>query len=341
MPSTPRQWVFLSHSHNDRATAVRLQAVLDRHGAKTYLDQDQIQAGDVLPSKITSGIMACDVLLLLWSATAAESAWVRREWKLALANDKRVVPYRLDRSPFPAPLSSLVSIDASDQQRAHASLLQAVFGGGFNPGRESLFPGQWQADVTIPPFGGARYEINLRVNGQVDGTGTILSDGFLGEMLTAHGMSALLNRAFPADGEWTYEQTQDQLTLTLTSTGFGQSATETIRIIATGRERGSIQGEDLGGRVWTLTRKDTSGSGGTVRSGEPVNAPIGATLKKMFKDRHTRPAVAAMACRGLMMAFAAKHSLEVPTKSEIEAMGDAEILEWIETKIRQAERQGL
>ena len=43
--------IFLSHSHNDRQFATELQKILEDQGGETYLDQDKIQAGDILPGR--------------------------------------------------------------------------------------------------------------------------------------------------------------------------------------------------------------------------------------------------------------------------------------------------
>src|SRR5438105_4459061 len=110
MPQNRQVVVFLSHSHIDRHVATVLQSVLQESGATTYLDQDQIQAGDDLPDRIVRDIQSCDVFLLLWSFTAASRPWVRRELETALQHGKRVIPYRIDATPFPSPLSNVVFV---------------------------------------------------------------------------------------------------------------------------------------------------------------------------------------------------------------------------------------
>jgi hypothetical protein len=44
--------LFISHSHRDRQSATELRAVLRRYGPQTFLEQDQIQAGQELPQRI-------------------------------------------------------------------------------------------------------------------------------------------------------------------------------------------------------------------------------------------------------------------------------------------------
>ena len=151
-PSTAR--VFISHSHADRHFAVELQDILEKHGAETFLDQDTIDTLDNLPDRIQKGISWCDSLLLLWSASAASSSWVQREWQTAQEWRKEVVPYVLDAAPLPFPLNQLVHINASDMHHGNSILLRTIVGGNVEP--EGIFAGRWTASVDA--FGMARME---------------------------------------------------------------------------------------------------------------------------------------------------------------------------------------
>jgi hypothetical protein len=102
-------------SHTDRQVATTLQAVLKRYGASSYLDQDQIQAGDVLPQQIKKAIANCDTLLLLWSSRLSRSACVRREWQTSLKMRKKIVPYALDTTPLPREFEDRVFVEPGDQ----------------------------------------------------------------------------------------------------------------------------------------------------------------------------------------------------------------------------------
>ena len=115
MPIYPK--VFLSHSHRDRHSATELQFVLETQGAETYLDQDKIQAGDILPKRIREGISWCDTFLLIWSSRAAVSDWVGKEWNTAYDLRKKIIPYSLDSTLLPAALQNLVRVEAGDRER--------------------------------------------------------------------------------------------------------------------------------------------------------------------------------------------------------------------------------
>ena len=111
--------VFISHSHDDRDIAVLVDSVLKKHKATTFLDQDRIEVGDVLPSQLENGIKWCSKFLLLWSVSAARSDWVEREWNMAYDLRKSIIPYRLDASVFPDVFQDRVFVDVDDQSRGH------------------------------------------------------------------------------------------------------------------------------------------------------------------------------------------------------------------------------
>ena len=252
MSSTSR--VFISHSHVDRQAATEIDSVLLQHGAETYLDQRQIEAGDVLPDRIEEGIRWCSVFLLVWSVSASRSKWVKNEWKEAWRKEKRIVPFSLDGTKLPTPLDALVYVDSGDRKLAYSKLLTAVFGKTFTPLSGEIFAGTWEA--TFDAFGlvGGTSILELRRNGQVVGEMQMSQGGVLGPGLEGLGMGNLLNMKFPISGRWTYESKTRVLELNTTSSGFGTQGSDTVRIIASGNETGPIQGQDLSGRTWTLRR---------------------------------------------------------------------------------------
>jgi hypothetical protein len=282
MPSRKNVVVFLSHSHTDRDLATRIQAVLERRGAQTFLDQDQIQAGDALPKRIHQGIANCDVLLLLWSMRSSRSRWVRRELETALDLGKKVVPYALDATPLPHEIADLVFVEEGDATRAHAGLLRAIFGSSLEVDRREFFPGRWQALVEIPVVGQATYDLSLRANGQLEGVFRMLPSGFAGDLAALGGATSVLTTPIPLHGRWTYESVADMLTLTITARGYGAVQTETVRVTATGRERGDIQGTDVGGRLWTFSRSSESGANAAAPQPSLQHARLATELQRQY-----------------------------------------------------------
>ena len=247
--------VFISHSHTDRNFATDLNRVLVKHGAKVFLDQEHIEAGDPLPSRLKDGIRWCNRLLLLWSAAASRSRWVREEWDYAYNQKKKILPYVLDGTPLPDVLDNLVYIESQDRKVGHANLLSAVFGKSFKPTNPAeLFPGLWRARLALQGLGEATYDMELRKNGQLTGNGSMGQSGVFGQLALQGGFGHLLNMKIPLHGQWSYEDMTRILTLDITASGFGTTNHEVISIVTTGQERQALQGRDLAGRPWLVER---------------------------------------------------------------------------------------
>jgi hypothetical protein len=108
--------VFLSHNHADRDIARGLGAQLKLAGADVWFDEWEIRAGDSIPGKLDEGLVAFDTFILLWSAHASRSQWVRRELESAIHRgmenpSMRIIPVRLDETDLPALLLPLRRLD--------------------------------------------------------------------------------------------------------------------------------------------------------------------------------------------------------------------------------------
>lgn len=108
--------VFLSYNHVDRDIARGLGAHLTLAGADVWFDQWEIRAGDSIPGKLNEGLTAFDTLLLLWSAHASRSQWVRKELEAAIQRGVedasiRVIPVRLDQTNLPPLLRPVKRLD--------------------------------------------------------------------------------------------------------------------------------------------------------------------------------------------------------------------------------------
>lgn len=246
--------VFISHSHKDRDIAVLVDSVLKRYEAETFLDQDRIEVGEILPQRLENGIKWSSKFLLLWSANAALSAWVQQEWNMAYDLRKSIIPYRLDYHPFPDGLQDRVYVDFDDKDHAHSGLLLAVFGPEFKPPPETLFPGKWQLMPQTRGLVETTTDIELRRNGQVVGTVHIGTGGLFGGVMSQAGMGHLLNVNAPVRGNWTYEEVTEILTIDVTSEFMGQTRHEVVQIRTTGKEHGQLQGRDLLGNIWHVRR---------------------------------------------------------------------------------------
>lgn len=270
--------VFISHSHRDRHEATVLYEALSENGANPYLDQEQLRPGDDLPERIRKGIKGCDTFLLVWSAGAASSEWVQREWDMAYELRKKIVPYVLDGTRLPRTLENLLFIELKDQEVGNAQLLTTVFGKEFTPNATTLFPGRWQATMNALGMVTATYDLELRANGQLEGEGGASQSGVAGELARQMGVEQILKMRVQVHGSWSYDKRTKTLTLVIGASGFGQQTEDTVKIQTTGRESGAITGHDLAGRTWTLQR-----------SGAPTRARRGPRPRKTQKPAPAQP----------------------------------------------------
>ena len=255
IPSHPgERRVFLSHSHRNREFATELQALLQHYGAQVFLDQDEIQVGDDLPQRIRAGVTRCDIFLLIWSAASASSIWVGREWDLAYRLRRRLIPYLIDRTPLPPGLDNLVFMDVSDRTLGDAKLLTSVFGSTFQPDLTTIFPGRWR--LTIEAYGtvGGIYDINLRLNGQIEGEGGVNQDSQVFQMMRQLGLASMATMRILVAGSWSYDRNTQMLTLMINASGWGQQHSSTVKILVEGTDHDTLTGQDLELHTWTLRR---------------------------------------------------------------------------------------
>jgi len=101
--------VFLSYASEDRPTAERLAAALMRHDILVWWDR-HIPAGQRFDIVIQEALSDARCVVVLWSAHAGTSDWVRDE-----ADDGRqrgiLVPCRLDAFPIPLGFRGIQAID--------------------------------------------------------------------------------------------------------------------------------------------------------------------------------------------------------------------------------------
>ena len=129
--------VFLSYSHEDTARVVEVEAALVRRGISIWRDRGQILAGDSWVQRIEEGLPAARCVLLFLSSSARGSKWVQKEWRTALAVEKRIIPIRLDNSNPPVLLTELQFLDLSDAAALDACLDAMVAGINGVPGASS------------------------------------------------------------------------------------------------------------------------------------------------------------------------------------------------------------
>ena len=78
--------VFISHSHQDKATARTVAQYLEANSTRVWLDENEILVGDSIPGRIEQGIADSDFVVVLLSKDSVTSGWVKREVETKLVD---------------------------------------------------------------------------------------------------------------------------------------------------------------------------------------------------------------------------------------------------------------
>jgi GTPase SAR1 family protein len=108
--------VFLSHSAKDKSAVRELAERLKSDGLRVWLDEWEIQPGDMIGLKINQGLEQSRTLALVMSANASESEWVTFESHTILFSDptnqqRRFIPLRLDDAEIKGTLKQYAYVD--------------------------------------------------------------------------------------------------------------------------------------------------------------------------------------------------------------------------------------
>lgn len=115
--------LFISHSWENKPVARKLTEDLSV-SHQVWIDHVKLHGGDPLLLEIQRGIENCDFLILLWSAPAKASRYVRMEWESAIVLPKALIPCRLDNTELELFLKRLLWIDFRASYEAGLSKLR-------------------------------------------------------------------------------------------------------------------------------------------------------------------------------------------------------------------------
>ncbi len=115
----------MSHNRADKEVARRLGAQLTLVGSYVWFDDWEVRAGDSIPGAVNDALDTVDTVILVWSANANRSKWVRAELETAITraledHSFRVISVRLDETPLPALLRPLKWVDLSEDDVTRA-----------------------------------------------------------------------------------------------------------------------------------------------------------------------------------------------------------------------------
>lgn len=110
--------VFISYSYEDKEFVEWLEDNLQDLGVEIWYDKQEIQLGDSIKEKISSGIQSSNTFIVILSNSSKSSKWVRYELNSALllnAINKgiKILPIKIDDSEVPSDLSSYLYADFS------------------------------------------------------------------------------------------------------------------------------------------------------------------------------------------------------------------------------------
>jgi hypothetical protein len=108
---------FISYSRANLQQVETLKLRLDERRLDVFRDNDSLSAGKDWRSQLGAAIQKSRMMVLCWSAEAAESTMVEVEIEVSLLTKKRVVPWLLDNTPLPPALSHIHGITGADPAR--------------------------------------------------------------------------------------------------------------------------------------------------------------------------------------------------------------------------------
>src|SRR5713101_8018536 len=122
-----RYTVFISHSSLDawiaRVMAEKIQSI----GVDCWLDEKDLEGGDVIPDEIIRGIDACQEAIVLISPNSVNSQWVSFEIGGVRAQHKRVTPVLNNVKPQQmAPMQDTKGIDLNKFEQFLAQLKRRI-----------------------------------------------------------------------------------------------------------------------------------------------------------------------------------------------------------------------
>ncbi|MEO6039133.1 MAG: toll/interleukin-1 receptor domain-containing protein [Saprospiraceae bacterium] len=83
--------VFISHSSRDTRVAKQIEEHIKLTGADTFLDERDVQIGDVFATVIRRELNTTDELLVLLTPWALKRAWIELEIGVVWGREKRVI----------------------------------------------------------------------------------------------------------------------------------------------------------------------------------------------------------------------------------------------------------
>lgn len=111
--------VFLSYTRGDAAIVDRISHDLRAQGIETWMDRQDLMAGQNWLPQIEKALSEADFLLVFLSPASLKSVWVQQEYRMAFELQRReggtrVIPVLLEKVELPPFLASIQYVDFTD-----------------------------------------------------------------------------------------------------------------------------------------------------------------------------------------------------------------------------------
>ena len=103
--------IFISYSHADTEFANRLRESLEQGGYSVWIDDTDIEPGELWDDEIVNGLKESDVFLVILSPASAASINVKNEIGYALEKNKKLIPILYKKCELPFRLRDYQYID--------------------------------------------------------------------------------------------------------------------------------------------------------------------------------------------------------------------------------------
>jgi tetratricopeptide (TPR) repeat protein len=116
--------LFLSHASADKAWVRRLKAELEQEGLRVFLDERELEPGDIWVDELGEGLRLSRSLVLVLTHESAGRPWVAKEWKVFLSKhgpERRIFPVILEPVELPTMLADVQALDAKDRDPARVA----------------------------------------------------------------------------------------------------------------------------------------------------------------------------------------------------------------------------
>ncbi|MDD5393699.1 MAG: toll/interleukin-1 receptor domain-containing protein [Thiothrix sp.] len=147
--------IFISYANDDSGRAKDIAKELKKYNLETWLDEENISAGQNWRSEIENAIESCDFALVLISSKAFSSEWVKKEWT-SLCEEKwkrpniNIIPIKLEDSKTPPFLCQYQSYNLKGSESYYSlinDLLTKTKKSGFNYNKKDLIDNEFDLEV--------------------------------------------------------------------------------------------------------------------------------------------------------------------------------------------------